>query len=78
MVDAPARLRELEAELRRLTLEKDILKKSGGVLHAGVVVKYALIRDQLVGGFNGSRDPEEETPPRPALLRGRQGSCGKL
>jgi transposase-like protein len=28
MVDAQARVRELEAEVRKLTLEKDILKKA--------------------------------------------------
>ena len=28
MVDAQARARELEAEVRKLTLEKDILKKA--------------------------------------------------
>ena len=40
--------RELEAEVRKLTFEKDI-QKSGSVLRAGAVVKYAFIRDELVG-----------------------------
>ena len=32
MVDAQARVRELDAEVRRLTLEKDILKKAAAYL----------------------------------------------
>jgi hypothetical protein len=48
IVDAQSPVRELEAEVCKLTLERDI-PKIGGVLRAGAVVKYALIRDELVG-----------------------------
>jgi len=47
--DAEARVHELEAEVRKLMLERDILKKGGGVLRAGAAVKYAFIRDELAG-----------------------------
>ncbi len=44
--DAEARVRELEAEVRKLMLERNI-QESGGVLRAGAAVKYAFIRDVL-------------------------------
>lgn len=48
MVNARTRVCELESKVCELTLEKDTLK-SGGVLRAGAVVKYAFIRGELVG-----------------------------
>jgi len=36
-------LRRLEAELKRVTEERDILKKSGGVLRSSVRLKYVFI-----------------------------------
>jgi hypothetical protein len=47
MVDAQARVPEREAEVRKLTLEKEI-NVGGGVLRAGAVPKCAIIRDELV------------------------------
>jgi transposase-like protein len=49
VVDAQARVRELKAEVCKLTFEKGILK-NGGVLCAGEVVQCDLIHDELVGG----------------------------
>ena len=47
--NAEARVRELEAEVRQLMLERDTLRKGGGVLRAGAGGKYAFIRDELAG-----------------------------
>jgi hypothetical protein len=44
--DAEARGPELEAEVCKLMLARDIPKR-GGVLRAGAAVKYAFIRDEL-------------------------------
>ncbi|WP_323018933.1 IS3 family transposase [Castellaniella sp.] len=38
-------VRRLKAELRRVTEERDILKKAAGVLREAVPVKYAFVRD---------------------------------
>ena len=43
--DAHAGIRILQKELKRVTGERDILKKSRGVLRKAVRVRYAFIRD---------------------------------
>ncbi|MCK6997459.1 IS3 family transposase [Enterobacter asburiae] len=43
--DAQAEIRRLQKELKRVTDERDILKKSGGVLRKAVRLRYAFIRD---------------------------------
>jgi len=47
MVDSPARVRYLEAELRKLTLAKRQPKMDTSVSGAGAFVKYPFIRDQF-------------------------------
>ena len=42
-----AEVRQLKAEVKRLTEERDILKKSRGVLRQGVMAKYAFMREHL-------------------------------
>ncbi|MEZ0267065.1 MAG: IS3 family transposase [Phycisphaerae bacterium] len=46
-----AELRRLRAENARLTMERDIPKKSGGVLRQGVVVRFRFIKESLAGEF---------------------------
>ncbi|ENL1645244.1 IS3 family transposase [Klebsiella michiganensis] len=43
--DAQAEIRRLQKELKRVTDERDILKKAGGVLRKAVRLRYAFIRD---------------------------------
>ncbi|MGW8289784.1 IS3 family transposase [Klebsiella pneumoniae] len=43
--DAQAEIRRLQKELKRVTDERDILKKSRGVLRKAVRLRYAFIRD---------------------------------
>ncbi|HBZ4118244.1 IS3 family transposase [Klebsiella pneumoniae] len=43
--DAQAEIRRLQKELKRVTDERDILKKAGGVLRKAVRLRYVFIRD---------------------------------
>ncbi|MGJ8374650.1 IS3 family transposase [Klebsiella pneumoniae] len=43
--DVQAEIRRLQKELKRVTDERDILKKAGGVLRKAVRLRYAFIRD---------------------------------
>ncbi|WP_094190777.1 IS3 family transposase [Shigella flexneri] len=43
--DAQAEIRRLQKELKRVTDERDIFKKSRGVLRKAVLLRYAFIRD---------------------------------
>ncbi|MCT4714768.1 IS3 family transposase [Enterobacteriaceae bacterium H18W14] len=45
--DAQAELRRLQKELKRVTDERDIFKKSRGVLRKAVRLRYAFIRDNI-------------------------------
>ncbi|MCX2201126.1 IS3 family transposase [Pantoea agglomerans] len=45
--DAQAEIRRLQKELKRVTDERDILKKSRGVLRKAVRLRYAFIRDNI-------------------------------
>jgi hypothetical protein len=58
--DEQARLEELEEEVRRLRMERDLLKKSSGVVCAGEPVKFAFIADMAK---ENERMPREEQFP---------------